>query len=186
MGVRPRRPSSGVRWRWRELEAERRNQHPKRILRDDLVVELARRQTADVKRIRALRGMERGDIQKALPKIAAAIEIALQLPDDSLPSLERRPLRSQLTVLGQFLGTALGSICRAEEVAMGLVGTSQDVRDLAAYYLQQWDDTEAVPALAQGWRAQVVGRKMEDLINGKLAVRITDPFADEPLTFELR
>ena len=49
-------------WKWRDAEARRRDQPARRVLRDDLLVELARRQTADVKRIRAVRGMERGDL----------------------------------------------------------------------------------------------------------------------------
>ena len=42
-------------WRWREVEAQRRNCPARRVLRDDLIVELARRQTADVARIEAAR-----------------------------------------------------------------------------------------------------------------------------------
>lgn len=173
-------------WRWRDEEARRRNQPPKRILRDDLIVELAKRQTSDPKRIRALRGMERGDIQKQMPRLTAAIDTALNLTDDELPSLDRRPIRSQLTVLGQFLATALGSICRSAGVAPSIVGTGQDVRDLIAHHLQLTDEDDEVPLLAQGWRKQVVGRVIEDLISGKLTISIADPTADEPLAFEPR
>lgn len=173
-------------WRWRDEEARRRNQPTKRILRDDLIVELAKRQTADPKRIRALRGMERGDIQKQMSRLTAAIETALKLPDDELPSLDRRPVRSQLNVLGQFLATALGSICRSAGVAPSIVGTAQDVRDLIAHHLGLTDPDEESPLLAQGWRAEVVGKVIDDLISGKLTVSIADPRAEEPLTFEER
>lgn len=173
-------------WRWRDEEARRRNQPTKRILRDDLIVELAKRQTADPKRIRALRGMERGDIQKQMPRLTAAIETALKLSDSELPSLDRRPVRSQLNVLGQFLATALGSICRSAGVAPSIVGTAQDVRDLIAHHLGLTDPQEEVPLLATGWRAEVVGKVIDDLISGKLTVSITDPQADEPLAFEPR
>ena len=40
-------------WRWRDSESQKRNRPPKRLLRDDLIVELAKRKTADPKRIRA-------------------------------------------------------------------------------------------------------------------------------------
>jgi ribonuclease D len=173
-------------WRWRDEESRRRNQPSKRILRDDLIVELARRQTSDPKRIRALRGMERGDIQKQMPRLTAAIDTALGLGESELPSLDRRPVRSQLNVLGQFLATALGSICRSAGVAPSIVGTAQDVRDLIAHHLGLTDDREDVPLLAQGWRADVVGRVIEDLISGQLAISISDPLAEEPLSFELR
>jgi len=173
-------------WRWRDEEARRRNQPSKRILRDDLIVELAKRQTGDAKRIRALRGMERGDIQKQLPRISEAIERALALADSELPVMDRRPMRSQLNVLGQFLSTALGSICRSAGVAPSIVGTAQDVRDLIAYHLGMADPDEGVPLLATGWRKQVVGCVIEDLLSGRLTISIADPLAEEPLTFEPR
>ena len=48
-------------WRWREAEAQRRDCPTRRVLRDDLIIELAKRKSDDPKQIRALRGMERGD-----------------------------------------------------------------------------------------------------------------------------
>ncbi|MDX1948606.1 MAG: HRDC domain-containing protein [Pirellulaceae bacterium] len=174
-------------WNWRDGEAQRRDQPPRRILRDDLLIELAKRQTSDPKRIRALRGMERGDLQRFLPKLSEAIDRALALPDRELPRLGRKSSRPQLNLLGQFLSTALGSICRKAQVAASLTGTAQDVRDLIAYRLDLggFDDGE-VPLLARGWRAEVVGQVIDDLLAGDVAIRIADPRADEPLEFERR
>lgn len=172
-------------WIWRDEEAERRNCPPRRILRDDLIIELAKRQTADAKRIRSLRGMEYSGIQRHLSKIASIIERALELKDDELPQSERKNSRPQLNLLGQFLSTALGSICRKASVAASLVGTAQDVRDLIAYRLGLggFEDGE-LPALASGWRAEVVGQVIDHLLAGDVSIRIADPLADEPLAFE--
>ena len=57
-------------WKWREDEACRRNQPARRVLRDDLIVELAKRQTADIRRIKAVRGLERGDLSRRIESIA--------------------------------------------------------------------------------------------------------------------
>lgn len=171
-------------WLWREREAERRDCPVRRVLRDDLIVELAKRRSADPKQIRAVRGMERGDLQKLLPKIAEAVERALELPQEDCPGSIRRDTSPQLTMLGQFLSSALNSICRAAEVATSLVGTANDVRDLVAFQLGQWDSHAPPPALAQGWRAEVVGRLLDDLLAGKVAIRIHDPQAEQPLAFE--
>jgi ribonuclease D len=173
-------------WRWRDAEAQRRNWPTRRVLRDDLVVELAKRQSADPKRILAIRGLERGDIQRQMPRITAAIDTALKLPENELPRLERHPSRPQLNLLGQFLSTALGSICRPASVATSLVGTSQDVRDLIAFRLGLWDAREEPPLLARGWREDVVGNVIEHLLDGDLAICINDPLADEPLSLEPR
>lgn len=171
-------------WHWREDEARRRNIPAKRVLRDDLLVELAKRGTADPKRISAVRGLERGDLQRHMPKIAAAIETALALPEREYPRHLRGSSLSQLTLIGQFLSTALGSICRAAQVAPSLVGTAQDVRELIAYRLGLEDfPANELPILATGWRAEVVGQMIDDLLAGKLSIRITDALSDHPLSF---
>jgi ribonuclease D len=174
-------------FRWRDAEAQRRDQPARRILRDDLLIELAKRQTADPKRIRAVRGMERGDYARHLPKLAQCVEKALSLKDSELPRLPRRSSRPHLNLLGQFLSTALGSMCRSAQVAPSLVGTAQDVRDLIAFRLNLGGfENGEVPALAQGWRAEVVGQVIDQLLAGDLSIRIDDPLAEEPLVFERR
>lgn len=172
-------------WLWRESEAERRNCPVRRVLRDDLIVEMAKRRSADPKQIRAIRGMERGDLQRHVPSISKAIAKALEAPDEACPAVARRESSPQLAMLGQFLSSALSSICRAAEVAPSMVGTPNDVRDLIAYQLGEYEASEGeLPALAQGWRAEVVGQLLDDLLAGKVSIRIRDPRSDQPLAFE--
>ena len=170
-------------WQWREQEAARRDCPIRRVLRDDLIVELAKRRSADPKQVRAVRGLERGDLQRHLPDMCQAIARALDAPDDACPETIRREASPQLTMLGQFLSSALSSICRAAEVAPSLVGTPNDVRELVAYQLGE-PQTREPPVLAQGWRAEVVGHLLDDLLAGKVSIRIRDPRAEQPLAFE--
>lgn len=170
-------------WHWRESVAAQRNWPARRVLRDDLIIELARRQTADPKRVLALRGLDRGDLQRHLPKISEAIATALALPADQYPVPAARTNRPQLNLLGQFLHTAVNSVCHAARVAPGIVGTVEDVRDLIAYRLGLGDLSQP-PHLAQGWRADVVGHVIEELLAGKRAIRIVDPLSDQPLSLD--
>jgi len=170
-------------WRWRESEAARRDCPARRVLRDDLVIELARRQTADPKRIAAVRDLERPDLKRQLPHIAQAIERALKLPEEQCPSAGRSENKPQLSVLGQFLFSALGSLCRQMDLAPALVGSPNDVRDWIAHRTGQVPAARP-PLLARGWRATVIGRLLDDLLAGKLAVRINDPNLECPLVFE--
>ena len=173
-------------WRWRESEAERRDCPPRRVLRDDLLIELAKRKTAELKRIRAVRGLDRGDLKRLLPAIAQRIEQALSLPEPEWPAApafhEKEP---QIAVLGQFLYSALGSICRQADLAPGLVGTPSDVRQLIAYRTGHASN-EQPPRLARGWRAEVVGSLFDDLLSGRKSIRIGDPASEHPLLFESR
>ena len=176
-------------WQWRETEAQNRNRPARRILRDDLLVELARRQSADPKRITAVRGFERRDFRKLIPALSEHIQRALEIPDDEHPHIVRHHKAPQLPVLGQFLFAALGSICRQSELAPSLVGTPTDVRDLVDWKSDEQqtppdDHHRKTPSLAKGWRAEVVGNLFDQLLSGKVAVRINDPLSEHPLVFE--
>ncbi len=173
-------------WRWRESEAERRDCPPRRVLRDDLIVELAKRKTAELKRIQAVRGLERRDLKRVLPAIAERIEHALSLPEPQWPAAPSfREKEPQIAVLGQFLYSALGSICRQASLAPGLVGTPSDVRQLIAYRTGRVPN-EQPPRLARGWRAEVVGNLFDELLAGRKSIRIGDPASEHPLVFESR
>ena len=170
-------------WRWRDKEAQRRDSPAKRILRDDLIVELAKRGKADEKQIRQIRGIQRRDLNDHYGNIAEAIQRGLDAPPETKRKVDRRGYPEQLNLLSQFLGTALNSICRQQSIAVSLVGTTQDVRDLIAHHLNYGNKTET-PALATGWRAEIVGKHIEKLLKGEMSLRITDPHAEAPLTFE--
>jgi ribonuclease D len=173
-------------WMWRRAEAERRNLPPRRVLRDDLIVELAKRKSDNVERIRAVRGIHRGMKREVLEELAGCVRRGLTAP---LDDIERRPqeaMPSQLNLLGQFLSPALSSICRSANVATSLAGTATDVRDLIAYRLGFGDASseDEPPLLARGWRAELVGHLIEELLAGRKSIRIEDPLSEHPLAFD--
>jgi len=173
-------------WQWREKEAERRDCSPKRVLRDDLIVELAKRGSADPKQIRALRGMERRDFAQLVPALSEAIAAGLELPADQHPKPMRRENNSQPAMLIQFLSSALGSICRDACVARSIAATTNDLQELVAYRLcdEAKRSRRELPALKRGWRGELVGQMLDDLLAGRTAVRVADPRAEQPLVFD--
>jgi ribonuclease D len=175
-------------WRWRDELAERQNRHPRRILRDDLLVELARQATDDVHRIRAVRGLHRRDMEQYLQPLAGAIRRGLARPEAEWPQVANRTAsRPQFTILGQFLATALTCVCREHSVAPSLVATVDDVRDWVAYRLGLSGFAGGQPpALAQGWRAELLGARFDELFAGNLTLRVTDPRLEQPLVFQAR
>jgi ribonuclease D len=175
-------------WHWRDGVAESRDMPPKRVLRDDLLVELCKRKSADERQISAIRGMQRSDLRHILRGLSEAIDRGLALPDDECPGGERhRAPPPQLAVLGQFLATAIAGVCRQMHLAPALVGTSSDMRDLLAYKLGYFDGEEdATPLLAAGWRAEVVGDLVDDLLSGRASLRIGDVRSHDPLVIDRR
>ncbi len=173
-------------WHWRDRVAEERDMPPRRVLRDDLLVELAKRKSADETDIAAVRGMQRSDLRHILAGLAAAIGRGLELPEEECPGGERhRAPPPQLAMLGQFLATAVAGMCRQMALAPALVGTSSDMRDLLAHKLGYHAD-DRPPLLATGWRREVVGSLVDDLLEGRAALRIGDVRSHDPLVIERR
>lgn len=171
-------------WLWRQAEAERRDLPPKRILRDDLIVELAKKKTDREDKIRAIRGMLHGQLKRAIPDIAAAIRRGLEAPTDGLVGKRRKPPPPQLNLLGQFLAPAINSLCNKAEIAPALACTATDIRELISFRLGFGTESDEPPALAEGWRAELIGNLIDDLLNGKKSIRIGDPRSDRPLEFD--
>lgn len=170
-------------WQWRYDEARRRNQPQKRLLRDDLLVELAKHQVDNPKKISAIRGMNRGLLRHKAADLADCVRRGLQSPEKRIPKDRCGRAPSQLNLLGQFLTPALNTICQRATVAASMVGTASDVRALISYRLG-FDKSADVPSLTRGWRAELVGNLIDDLIAGKKSIHINNPRDKDPLVFD--
>jgi ribonuclease D len=171
-------------WRWRETIADRRNIPVKHVLRDDLIVEIARLQSTDANQISHIRGLDRKDLFRAMPHLVEAIQRGLDVPESEQPRLPRSDSPSQLHLVAQLLASILNTICRGNDVSVGLVGTVQDIRDLVAYHLGVDRTGGEPPRLARGWRGAIVGNTLADLLSGQTTIRITNPMSDDPFTLE--
>jgi ribonuclease D len=171
-------------WHWRQEEARRLNQPPKRLLRDDLLVEIAKRKIDNPDQILSIRGMQRNDLKRKVGELVACVRRGMDAPHEPSQRFSQREAPSQLNLLGQFLTPALTSICRRAEVAASMVGTATDVRDLIAHRYGFDGGADETPALLQGWRAELVGNLLDDLLSGKKSIRIADPESEDPLAFD--
>lgn len=170
-------------WILRDKEAKRQNRSPKRVLPDDLIVELARRGNSNPKQLKAIRGFENRVSRFMSDDIGKAIEKANNLPDSQLPPRNRRNKSANLGLLGQFLTTALKIVCKTESIAPGIVGSADSVRTMAAWKLGMLK-LKSPPELSRGWRAKIVGTLVEKVLDGTYAIRVGDPKSDEPLILE--
>lgn len=168
---------------WREKEAESKNKPARKIMRDDLLIELAHRQPSNVQELTAPRDMNRSDYRRDAAVILNCIAQAHKLSTNELPPVERQQYRDEEQVLGQFLSLALANLCLQEEVAQQLVGTNADLRQLVRWHVYG-DRKIEEPRLLKGWRAEVCGSLLTDLLGGKIRLRVADPQSDHPLVFE--
>lgn len=168
-------------WKWRDRIAQQRNCSARHVLRDDLILELAKRKISDVRGIRSIRGMEREDLHYQLPELSICISMAASIPESSCPQITSQYSCTKLMVLGGFLHAILGSICHEKELALSLVATPTDVREWIAWRLKISGAPTQTPLLARGWRAEIVGKSFDALLSGEKVIRISDPLKDFPI-----
>ena len=170
-------------WMWREKTAEKRDTPARRVLRDDLLVELAKRGTTNLAKIRSIRGMDYGRVQKFLPEISDAIDQGKNIPKADWPKQAKKNRIPNLGLLGQFLATALGIICRDESIAPNLAGSTQELRTMAAWRMGMLELDEE-PRLFTGWRREVIAQKIDDVLEGKKSLRVKNASSNQPLIME--
>ena len=169
-------------WRWRDEEARRRDVPPRRVLRDDLLIELARRRSSDVRRIASLRGMQYANLRNQLEQISQCIVASRDDEPPAMPQRKRSPKFQPAPMLTQFLAAALASVCRKKKIASSLVGTADDLKDFINYRLRDEERGDAeLPNLLQGWRAEIVGSTLDELLRGEAGLRIENPNSEAPL-----
>ncbi len=167
---------------WRDAEAQRRDEPPKRLLRDDLILSLADTRPDTLEALRRLRGLERLSAAEARA-VLEAVQHGLAVPREDLPErggAARGPQPSRMLVL--LLEAMLDSTCNEQSLAAALVGGAADLRELVTWCLTG-RAPDQVPVLLRGWRATVCGALLEDALAGRITVRVGDPRSDHPLLF---
>ena len=149
-----------------------------------MIVELAKRKNAKPDKIRAVRGMNHRPLKNSIDDIAACVERGLDAPLDDLKTPRSKAMPSQLNLLGQVLVPAITSVCRKASLATSLACTATDIREMIAYELGFGGAADGEPpTLSTGWRKELIGTLIDDVLAGRKSIRITDPHSEHPLDF---
>ena len=152
---------------WRESEAQSRDVPRNRVLRDDILLDIAAHGPQSEQELARTRGLARNSRSPQTREgILAAVARGLAVPDDQCPlPPQTKPLPRGLKPVVDLLKVLLQAKCEEFDVARKLVANSNDLEQIAA------DDAAEVPALS-GWRRQVFGNDALALKHGKLALAI--------------
>lgn len=151
---------------WREIEAQTKDIPRNRIIRDDLLMEVAANRPTSPEEIAKLRRVSVD--KKTMVGMAAAIQAALDLPKDQLPKLPTpTKLPRGIGPVVDLLRVLLKFQCEENDVAQRLVANTGDLEAIAA------DDNADVRAL-RGWRYEVFGKAALDLKHGRLGLAIAN------------
>ena len=169
---------------WRHEEARRQNRPFRQLLRDDLLVAIARRQPSGRHDLEALRDFNRPHLLNKSAEILGVVASAQAVPADQLPEpSERHDDGPGLTMIVNLLAAAMAKCCAQARVATGLFGTTSDLKELVRWHVEGRPEGHR-PFLASGWRDFVCGETLLDVITGTRALRVVDPVADVPVSVE--
>jgi ribonuclease D len=169
---------------WREDEARRLNRPLRHVVRDDLLVAIAKRQPRTRRDLEALRDFNRPALLNRSQEILAILEEARAVPEAELPDLPARQEEPPgLSTVTNLLSAALAQCCVQNQLAGSLVANVADLKHLVRWHLGGRDDSER-PALLVGWRGELCGPLLLDVLEGKLALRVVDPESEFPVALE--
>lgn len=169
---------------WRQDEAERQDKPIRRILRDDLLVDLAKRQPKTENDLLNSRDMNRNNYRRSAAAIVEAVQRGLDLDKNDLPArYDQDESGPDDPVVVKFLLMALSNRCAELEISNGLVGTSSDLKEFVRWY-NLGKPQDSLPRLGQGWRAEVCFQLLDDVIGSKVSARIADATSLHPLVFD--
>ncbi|MGO9133676.1 MAG: ribonuclease D [Methylovirgula sp.] len=150
---------------WRETEAQSRDVPRSRVLKDDVLVEIALSAPKTPEELSNLRTFPRGmEKSRAGADLVAAVQRGLARDPKSLPKLEKER-RSSGGATVELLKVLLRQVAEAQGVAAKMIATADELEAIAL------DDHAKVSALT-GWRREIFGEKALELKHGRLALTV--------------
>lgn len=157
---------------WREGEAKRRNVPRTRVVRDEVLLQLARHPPKQVQELRKVRGLHASEVDRNGDALLGTIHAALALPPTAWPVLpkERKP-EPESSGLVELLQAIVKARALEEEIAPTLLATAADLQELVD---AKTDRTTLDLPVLKGWRRVLVGERLLQVLEGKL-VCVVDP-----------
>jgi len=151
---------------WREREAQTRDVPRSRVLKDDVVGDIATQAPVSLDRLGHVRSLPRGfERSRWGEAIIDAVKRGLERDPKTLPNLDRfRPAPNGAATV-ELLKVLLRMTAEKHGVAAKVIATVDELDRIAA------DDEADVPAL-KGWRRELFGEKALALKHGKLALSV--------------
>jgi ribonuclease D len=151
---------------WREREAQTRDLPRGRVLRDDVLGDIAIQAPTTLERLSHVRSLPKGfERSRWGQDVIETVQRALARDFKTLPALERQKPANANGATVELMKVLLRMTSEQHGVAAKIIATVDDLEQIAA------DDDADVAAL-KGWRRELFGEKALALKQGRLALSI--------------
>jgi ribonuclease D len=151
---------------WREREAQTRDVPRGRVIKDEVIGDIAVQAPTTIERLGHLRSLPKGfERSRWGEQIVDAVKRGLERDIETLPRLDRfRPAANGAATV-ELLKVLLRMTAERHGVAAKVIATIDDLDRIAA------DDEADVPAM-KGWRRELFGEKALAIKHGRLALAV--------------
>lgn len=152
---------------WREAKAEYANIPRKWLMSDEVLIALSKRPPREAGSLRRVRGTEQisdADVASALTAIARGESC----PPDKYPFIARshKPSAPELESVIDLMYALIRLVGERSGVATAMVASRDD--------LVEYVDNPQDSPLREGWRFELVGTLIDDLLNGDIGLTVKD------------
>ncbi|MCX4187236.1 ribonuclease D [Methylophaga sp. OBS4] len=150
---------------WREHKAIQQDRPRRWIIKDEVMLDLARFAPQSIESMSKIRGFEKRDVDRHGEALISVINAAKTLPQEKWPVLSRpTPLTNQQEALVDALMALLRKFCDEQSITPVAVASRKDIEAMV-----RGND---IP-LIHGWRNEIVGHKLSEFLNGELSIKAT-------------
>ncbi len=150
---------------WRELTAMKRNIPRKRVLSDEQVVEICKREPRALDQLFMVRGVSSALSMPDSRKVLALCIKALDAPEDEWPELPRHVDKNEPSVDAQvdLLSSLVKLRAHEHGIASAVLASHADLVKIARAH---YDDVDVL----KGWRRTIVGEDLLALMHGDIVM----------------
>lgn len=158
---------------WRDAVAQAEDLPPRSLIRDEVLLELARHPVRDLASLSRIRGLPRPVEARFGPDIVAAIAKARSLPPAELPVIKHYEPSPPEKFKSDALWSMTECLCFGRGIDPTLVTSRQEIGTLIRHHTTgHAEPTADVPRLLTGWRRQAIGEDLLQILEGKSALTI--------------
>ncbi len=152
---------------WREEQAQQSNRPRRWILKDEVLLDMAKQTPATLDKLGRIRGLEGSTVQRHGEVLLQRISEAKKLPREQWPEPKTGPrLPQEQEPLVDMLMALLREQCQRQHISPSAVAGR---RELELLLLGEHDIQ-----LLHGWRAAIAGESLLALLRGELTLQIED------------
>jgi ribonuclease D len=157
---------------WREQEAQERDRPPGSVLRDEQLVDIARKAPRTLSDLQRFRSLSPRLIERSGVAILSAVQRGLEVAESErpLPLRSRRPTHTEKLMV-KFLDTCLKALCAREKLPASFIASRSDLEDLVHRHRQGDVHATGSPIL-EGWRGALVGQELLAALAGHASLSL--------------